>query len=167
MKRLMLWVVAAACVASLFGRAQAQRRGSAVVCGDPTAQCRTIPDAFQPYDLQFRLRTNTVIWESEPFYAVVLRSVRVADDWGDCDKFVPESDRVEAQRLFPRNKVFASRCGEPGTLYYTNTAPKQRFMAVDAGRTRAEAERLLAQVRATGKYPSANLRRMRAGFNGT
>jgi hypothetical protein len=40
-------------------------------------------------------------------------------------------------------------------------------MAVYAGKTRAEAERMLAAVRATGKYPTANLRRMQAGFNGT
>ncbi len=166
-KLLLCFAVACALVVLHSFSVVAQRRGNATVCGDPTLKCRTIANAFQPYDLQFRLRRATVIWESELFYAVILKSVRVADDWGDCEKFVSEADRLEAQKLFPRNKVFTSRCGEPGNLYYTNTDPKQRLMAVYAGRTRAEAERFLKQVLATGKYNSANLRRMRAGFNGT
>jgi hypothetical protein len=40
-------------------------------------------------------------------------------------------------------------------------------MAVYAGKTRAEANRVLATVRATGRYRTANLRRMYVGFNGT
>jgi hypothetical protein len=40
-------------------------------------------------------------------------------------------------------------------------------MAVYAGRTRAQANAMLEKVKATGKYPGANLRQMRAGFNGT
>ena len=40
-------------------------------------------------------------------------------------------------------------------------------MAVFAGRTKAEAAKVLAQVKATGKFPGANLRLMQAGFNGT
>ena len=58
-------------------------------------------------------------------------------------------------------------CVEAGELYYTNVAPDQQFMAVYAGRTPAEARSVLAKVRAAGKYPGANLRRMRAGINGT
>jgi hypothetical protein len=144
----------------------AQRRAQASVCGDPTAVCRTGDLVFEPHDLPFRLPKNAVIWETELFYAVVIKSVRVADEF-DCEKFVAESERLAAQELFPRNKVFSSRCPDPGTLYYTNTAPKARFMAVYAGRTRAEADAMLEKVKATGKYPGANLRRMRAGFNGT
>ena len=40
-------------------------------------------------------------------------------------------------------------------------------MAVYAGRTPAEANAMLARVKAAGKYPGAYLRRMRAGINGT
>ncbi len=146
--------------------AQRQRRGTYRVCGDPTARCGAgVP--FEPHDLPFRLPVTAVIWESEPFYAVVLKSIRVKDDFDECERHVPESERLEAQQLFPRNKVFTSRCQEPATLYYLNTAPKQRFMAVYAGRTRAEANATLARVKATGKFPGANLRRMRVGFNGT
>lgn len=146
--------------------AQRRRGGNYRVCGDPTARCGAgVP--FQPYDLPFRLPQSAVIWESEQFYAVVLKSMRVKDDFDECELHISEDERLEAQRLFPRNKVFASRCQEPGTLFYTNTTPRQRFMAVYAGRTRAEAGRTLERVRATGKYPGANLRRMRVGFNGT
>jgi pyruvate kinase len=40
-------------------------------------------------------------------------------------------------------------------------------MAVYAGTTLADANLMLAKVKAAGKYPSANVRRMRAAFNGT
>ncbi len=159
-------VVAHVCV---IGNAQTGRRRNipATVCGDPAATCRTV-DYFQPHDLKFRIPPRAVIYETEFFYAIILKSTRAKTDYGeDCDVFIPERERLEAQKLFPRNKVFASRCAEAGTLYYTNVTPGTRFMAVYAGRTRAEAERMLAQVRATNQFNGANLRRMRAGFNGT
>ena len=137
-----------------------------MLCPDPTVACRTSVE-FQPYNLQFRVPENAVIYETEPFYAVILKSVRDPSKRNDCNVFVPEAERLEAQALFPHNKVFASRCFETGDLYYTNVAPDQQFMAVYAGRTLAEANALLAKVRAAGKYPGAYLRRMRAGINGT
>ena len=85
----------------------------------------------------------------------------------DCKIFVPEKERVAAQALSPDHKVFSSRCTEPGDLYYTNTSANAHFMAVYAGATLADANRMLAMVQATGKFPGANIRRMRAGFNGT
>ncbi|HVF56061.1 MAG TPA: hypothetical protein VM934_07910 [Pyrinomonadaceae bacterium] len=136
----------------------------AAVCGDPTAACRTTYE-FKPHQLPFMLPSNAVIFETEQFYAVILKSVR--DTRQDCTAFVPEAERLRAQSLFPHNKVFASRCSDPEELFYTGVAPNQQIMAVYAGRTRADAARVLAAVRATGKYPGANLRRMRSGFNGT
>jgi hypothetical protein len=133
------------------------------VCGDPTMRCRTRVE-FQPHDLPFRVPQTAVIWESETFYAVILKSVNAKKD---CAVIVSEDERLEAQALFPRNKVFADRCAEPGTLFYTGTNSDHHFMAVYAGKIRAEAERVLARVRMSGKYPGANLRRMQAGFNGT
>jgi hypothetical protein len=149
--------------------APAQRRARQshwTLCPDPTVACRT-SFQFQPYNLQFRVPLRSVIYDTELFYAVVLKSVRDPSEGGDCNVFVPEAERLEAQALFPHNKVFASRCVEAGEVYYTDVAPDQRFMAVYAGRTPAEARQMLARVKATGKYPGANLRRMRAGFNGT
>ncbi len=147
--------------------ASAQRRETrrrAAVCPDPTVPCRTSVE-FKPHQLPFRLPANAFIFETEQFYAVILKSVRAAPD--DCESFIPEAERLAAQELFPRQKVFASRCYDPEEMFYSNTAPDQQFMAVYAGRTRAEAARMLARVRATGKYRGANLRRMRTGFNGT
>ncbi len=136
----------------------------APVCFDPTLPCPSAA-TFEPHDLPFRLPKDAVIWESDEFYAVVLKSLRAEDH--ECDTIIPESERLAAQRLFPRRKVFSSRCGEPGNLFYTNTGSGQRLLAVYAGATRAEALRTLAAVKATGKFAGANLRRMRAGFNGT
>lgn len=152
------------------GGAAAQRRGArprpAAVCGDPTARCRTSVE-FQPHQLPFVVPRDGVIWESEQFYAVILKSVRDPSKGTDCDLFIPEPERVAAQALFPRNKVFASRCFEPADLFYMGVADDVQFMAVYAGRTRAEAQATLAKVKATGQFPGANLRRLRTGFNGT
>jgi hypothetical protein len=140
-----------------------KRAGQWQVCADPTLRCQTSVE-FQPYDLPFRIPKKAVIWDSEMFYAIILKSINAKDD---CVINVSEDERQQAQALFPHSKVFTDRCAEPGALYYTGTNPDYRFMAVYAGRTRAEAERMLATVRAAGKFPTANLRRMRAGFNGT
>ena len=150
---------------SLAPTSMAQRRRAQrpQVCGDPAMKCGTANE-FRPHDLQFRLPRRAVIFETEPFYAVILQSISAKDN---CEAFVPEETRLEAQQLFPRNKVFSDRCPDAGTLYYTNTSSNARFMAVYAGRTRAEAEHMLSTVRATGKYPTANIRRMATGFNGT
>jgi hypothetical protein len=155
---------------SAAGGASAQRRRPsqrlAAVCGDPTVRCRTSVE-FQPYQLPFRIPAGAVIWESEHFYAVILKSVRDESQYGDCDLFIPEAEREAAQALFPRHKVFASRCMEPGDLFYEGVAQDARFMAVYGGRTRAEGQAMLEKVKATGRFPGANLRRLRTGFNGT
>ncbi|HXI25243.1 MAG TPA: hypothetical protein VNG71_15370, partial [Pyrinomonadaceae bacterium] len=85
----------------------------------------------------------------------------------NCDNYIPEPERLAAQILFPNNKVFASRCAEPGEVSYTNTSTRVNFMAVYAGPTLADANRMLATVQATRKFSGANIRRMRAVINGT
>jgi len=146
--------------------AQKRRRSvkHASICGNPTAACKTSA-TFQPYDLPFRLPENAVIYDTELFYAIILKSVSAPND--NCDVFVSESERLAAQALFSENKVFSSRCAEPGGLSYTNTNPNRHFMAVYGNATLAEANRMLGVVKATGKFPGANIRRMRAAFNGT
>jgi hypothetical protein len=161
-------VVVALCAVGFYGDSHAQTRGKARpqkgrICGDPTAPCKTA-GSFDPNDLQFVIPKNAVIWESETFYAIVLKSVK-ADD--NCEKFIPENQRLDAQALFPKNKVFTSRCEAGGSLYYTGVDSKYYFMAVYGGKTEAEAARMLQTIKATGKFPSANIRRMSAGFNGT
>jgi hypothetical protein len=146
------------------GRGKPRRAPVTAICGNPQIPCKT-SITFQPYDLQFRVPANAVIFDTELFYAVILKSIPAGAD--DCNKFIPEADRLRAQALFPDRKVFASRCIEPGELFYTNVNDNQRLMAVYAGATLAEANRVLTAVKATGKFPGANLRRMRTGFNGT
>ncbi|HXJ07874.1 MAG TPA: hypothetical protein VNH12_00070 [Burkholderiales bacterium] len=47
---------------------------------------------------------------------------------------------------------------------YSNVNPKVRFLAVYAAQDRAAAEAFLAEVKASGRFPGANLRRMQAVF---
>lgn len=137
-------------------------RGS--ICGNPTMTCKTVA-TFNENDLPFRVPENSVIFDTELFYAVIVRSVAAKEE--DCDTFVPEADRLATQALFPERKVFASRCVDIENLFYTNVDAKFRFMAVYAGTTLTEAKRVLESVKATGRFPNAYLRRMRTGFNGT
>ena len=154
------------CLVSVVSVTAAQKKTTKrlAVCGSPKASCQSTA-TFEPHDLPFRVPKNAVIWETELFYAVILKSMKGSDD--NCEIFIAESERTAAQDLFPDKKVFTSRCVEPGTLYYTNTRPNTRLMAVYAGSTLAEANRTLAAVKATGKFSDATIRRMRAGFNGT
>ena len=146
--------------------AQRQRRPAKhpAVCGNPNVSC---PSAvtFEPYALPFRIPKNAVIYDTDLFYAVILRSVPSPPE--NCDNYIPEPDRLAAQILFPNNKVFTSRCAVPGQVSYSNTSAKAQFMAVYAGMSLAEVNRLLTSVKATGKFPGANIRRMRAMVNGT
>jgi hypothetical protein len=145
----------------------AQRRKPAKhlsVCGNPNVTCPS-DIKFEPYDLPFHFPANAVIYDTELFYAVMLRSVPSPQD--SCDNFIPEPERLAAQILFTNNKVFTSRCAEPGQVSYSNTSPRAQFMAVYAGLTLAEANRMLATVQATNKFPGASIRRMRAVINGT
>lgn len=168
-RRLVATLIATAVALSLFSTATAAQKGRRPVkrlsiCGNPKAACKTIA-TFEPYDLPVRLPENAVIYDTELFYAIILKSVNAPND--NCRIFVSENERLATQALFPDNKVFASRCAEPGGLSYTNTNPNQHFMAVYAGMTLADANRMLAAVKATGKFPRANIRRIRAAFNGT
>ena len=159
-------VIAAICSYYPFSALGQNRRPArrASICGNPQLACKTTV-TFQPYQIPFRVPKNAVIWDTEYFYAIVLKSVSAGLD--DCDVFIPEGERLAAQGLFPDHKVFTSRCMEPGDLFYTNIGEKHRIMAVYAGSTLAEAKRFLQTVKATGKFPGANIRRMRTGFNGT
>jgi hypothetical protein len=144
--------------------AQSRQRPRGSICGNPQAPCRTSA-TFQANDLPFRVPQNSVIFDTELFYAVILRTLTSTED--DCTVFVPESERLQTQALFPDRKVFASRCYDIENLFYTNVDPKYRIMAVYAGTTLTEAKRVLESVKSTGKFPGAYLRRMRTGFNGT
>lgn len=160
-----LVLIVAGAVNSAAGQSHTPRpRARASICGNPKVPCKT-SSTFQPNDLPFRIPKNSVIFDTELFYAIILKSVTV--DEGDCDVFVPEAERLAAQQLFPDHKVFTSRCADIENLFYTSVSPKFRIMAVYGGTTLAESKRMLAAVNATGKFPGAYVRRMRTGFNGT
>lgn len=163
---LMIAIIGAGSLEIVSGQSRAtlRRAKKGSICGNPKVACKTSV-TFQPHDLAFRVPQNAVIFDTELFYAVILKSVAAPED--DCNTFVPETERLAAQALFPDRKVFASRCIEPGELFYTNISDKHRIMAVFAGTTLIEANRVLSEVMATGKYAGANIRRMRTGFNGT
>jgi hypothetical protein len=151
----------------LAGNATAQKRPRVrhlSICGNPSVPCKTRA-TFQPNDLPFRVPKNAVIYDTELFYAIILKSVGTSAE--DCEVFVPENERLASQALFPDHKVFASRCPDVETLFYTNVSSKHRILAVYAGTTLTAARRLLLSVKATGKFPVAHIRRMRTGFNGT
>lgn len=161
-------------LSSAIAQAQSRRpvQHGGQICGNPQVTCRTSA-TFAPNDLPFQVGKNFVIVDTVPFYAVMLKSAAVKDD--NCDVFIPESDRLAAQALFPANKVFSSRCIDPENLFYEEVGTRKprflsethRIMAVYAGKTMAEAKKMLESVKATGKYPGANIRRLRTGFNGT
>ena len=149
---------------TVSGQRDVQKR--AKVCGDPTEACETKFE-FEPHDISFEVPDDAVqIYETEEFYAVILASVRVTD--ANCEtRFISEERRLETQELFPNNKVFASRCPDPGNLYYEPIDYRIQFMAVYAGKTKEEANELLATVKATGKFSDAFVRQLSAGINGT
>jgi hypothetical protein len=157
---------------SAAGQSHARRTKRASICGNPLVACKSSVD-FQPYDLPFGVPRNAVIWDTNPFYAIILKSEKVEND--NCDRFISEDERLAAQALFPDHKVFTSRCVEPGNLFYEDVTKSKSvyltdghvFMAVYAGATLPEAKRFLEKVNASGKFPGANLRRLRTGFNGT
>ena len=152
--------------AAAVSQAQTRRKPAKrpAVCGNPNFTCGG-EVTFQPHELPFRIPKNAVIYDTDLFYAVILRSVTSPEE--SCDNFIPEPERIAAQILFTQNKVFTSRCAEPGQVSYSNTSSKAQFMAVYAGATQADANAMLAKVKATGKFPGANIRRMRAMINGT
>ena len=163
-------IIIVALVCMICGQATiAQKRKvryGGAVCGDPTAACKSRKN-FQEWDLPFNTGKNFVIAESASFYGIVLKSVKLKD-WGDCNNpTFPESERLEVQKLFEHNKVFAQNCVEAGTNYYTNGPEQVAMLAVYAGRNLTEAKKFLKQVQALNKYPGVRVRRMKIGINGT
>ena len=165
-RTILLLVFIAGLSFTAFGQKRKAKVRYGKVCGDPTVKCKGA-DNFQAGDLPFDTGKNFVIYESEPFYGIVLKSVKLAD-FGDCQKpSFKESERVAMQADFEHNKVFALNCLESGSNYYTGVADKTAFIAVYAGRTLTEANQFLKTVQALNKYPGIKIRKMRIGVNGT
>ncbi|HEV8486839.1 MAG TPA: hypothetical protein VGV87_25060 [Blastocatellia bacterium] len=129
------------------------------VCGNPYAKCPT-SFPFEPHDLPFVIKGKVQFkeYESNYFYAVVLKSVKAEKDGGDC-AFVSEEERLGVQRLLPGNKVFASRCAPDSQILYDGVNRDYNILGVYGGDTKSAAEKVLRQLKS--RYPDANLRRIR------
>jgi hypothetical protein len=166
------------------------------VCPNPAAPCvkiinkgvKTYPNGvdtviskgnniFEAADLSFKLPAK-LTWQrnyySANFYAIVLKikpavanknraSVSVCEQG-----YYSEEERKAVQKMFPANKVFASRNGCAGYYFgYTNAYEENElmeYMAVYAGKTEAEAKRFLKKVRAEKEFAVANYRKMQVVF---
>jgi len=127
---------------------------------DPTGPQRACR-GLKPHELCFERPRDGVAraeYLSEPFYAVILKTTEPC--------MITEEERLQAQALFPRSKVFSMRfqCSDnfEENITYTNVDAKFGFIAVYAGTTLEEAKKRLAEVNATGKFPGANIRKMQA-----
>jgi hypothetical protein len=124
---------------------------------DPNKACR----GSKPHELCFEKPRDGVArveYLSEPFYAVILKTTEPC--------IVTEEERLQAQALFPRSKVFSLRfqCDDniEENITYTNVDTKFGFLAVYAGTTLEDAKKRLAEVNATGRFPGGNIRKMQA-----
>jgi hypothetical protein len=127
---------------------------AAETCPDPASPC----PGFRPHDLSFVRETGGTARAEErsaPFFAVILVSGK------ECS--IPEKERGRIQKLFPKRKVFSSRfeCGGDveNNVKYTGTREAVAFIAVHAGASRAEADKVAAEARSRG-FADANVREM-------
>jgi hypothetical protein len=116
---------------------------------------------FKPHQLAFTTPKDEVArgeFRSAPFYAVILKTgIRCR---------IAESERLQAQALFPANKVFSTHFGCEDSpeehVTYANVDAQWGFLAAHAGANEAQAQELLARVKGSGRFPGANIRRMQA-----
>ena len=139
----------------LSGVAFADTQGK--VHPEPSTSC----PSFKPHHLCFDLPKDGIArgeYFSEPFYAIILKTIEPCS--------ISEKERLKVQALFPRSKVFFVRFGciddIEEYIRYTNVNDKVGFLAVYAGATVKEANVRLSEVKATGKFPGANIRKMQA-----
>ena len=152
-----LTALALAILLSLAAIAPAGAQG--IVQPDPASPCSN--GDFKPHELCFETPKDGVAraeYLSESFYAVILKTA------ARCT--ITEADRLQAQGMFPRHKVFSMRfqCDDDieENIRYTNVNDKFGFLAVYAGQTLQEANARLAEIGTTGRFPGANIRRMQA-----
>jgi hypothetical protein len=148
------FIIAAAfsllCISSAVAQGRIQP-DPAKPCGNP---------AFKPHELCFETPKDDIAraeFLSEEFYAIILKTA------ARCS--IPEADRAGVQLLFPRHKVFSTRfqCDDDveENISYTNVNEAYGFVAIYGGRTLKEAKARLLEVKATARFPGANIRKMR------
>ena len=147
---------------------------SNAVCPDPNAPCLHKEKEFAEWELPFRLPAKiqpNKTYESAPFYAVLLKTY---DSVEDCDggEYIEaaEAERKRLQKLQLERKVFAYySCPNMDAVSYDfegrhDDAKEMvlidNFIAIYAGDTRAEAEKLREQL--LDEYPKAVVKQMTA-----
>lgn len=169
MKKVAIFVALLSSLCLLSGVALAQKKNKKIprVCGNPDESCKGRAN-FQPYELPVEWPENSVIAESETFYAIILKSAKFDYSSGaDCNMVYSAEEIQSIQYQFPNNKVFAQKCSEAGMNYYTGINYEFVFIAVFAGKTLAEANKTLKKVQATEQFPGVKVRKMKVGINGT
>jgi len=116
---------------------------------------------FKPHELCFETPKDGIgrdEYLSESFYAIILKTAERCT--------ITEKERLQVQALLAKSKVFSMRfsCDDDieENISYTNVNDKYGFLAVYAGRTMKEARARLEEVKATGQFPGANIRKMQA-----
>jgi len=145
-----------------------QKPTKTTVCGDPSAACSKRA-AFRDEDIPFEFNQGSVVAETAPFYIVIVKSAKIAQD-SDCEKTPTDFDRYELQYGFLRNKVFVARgCYSVTNNYYTKLGTNIIAIAIFAGTTKAQADAFLKKVRSGNIFGAkdAYLLRTTTGFNGT
>lgn len=126
---------------------------------DTEGRVYPFPHADDTQDIHFEMPCDDVArsdYQSEPFYAILLNTMPRCS--------VTDKQWQDIQHRFPDNKVFATRyqCNDEAVINYTNVDEKYGFIAVYAGRTKEEAQRLLRKINTLRAFPDANIRLMQA-----
>jgi hypothetical protein len=136
------------------------------ICSNPDLPCESEQYTFEKYDLSFKLPEKLTwlnTYQSESFYAILLKSVKTTTNKGNC-QYVAEPERLEIQAMFPNHKVFASHIGcndvSPDMIAYTNVNSGYNFLAIYAGHTLKEAKQLLKEIKKKTKFSDLNVRKM-------
>lgn len=147
-----------------------------VVCADPAKPCTHDVKHFEEWEISFKMPKKlegNKPFSSEPFYAVMLETYESDED---CDggefRESNEAKRKQVQREFPKQKVFAAyQCPDMAAIQYEFDGKYDttrdhvligEFLAIYAGPTKEDADKLLQQVKAD--FPKAMVKRMTASY---
>lgn len=146
------------------------------VCPDPAKPCQNKTIGFDEWSISFKLPAKVQpnkTYRSAQFYAIIVKTLQSGDedlcDGGDYVESL-EQERKILQGEHPERKVFASyECPNMGATEYefpgSYDKKNQRslvdnFIAVYAGPTKEDAEKLLPRLKA--RYPDAAIKPMTA-----
>lgn len=110
---------------------------------------------------------NSVAAESSPFYAVIVKSLKLAED-GVCENTPTDFERQLIQWNFLKNKVFIARgCYAIEHNFYNGLGTDTIALAIYAGSTKVAADQFLKKVKAKIEAKDAYILKITTGFNGT